>query len=107
MTYLLIAIAAIFNAIMDTLWTKFPTSIFKNLNPKWWNPNESWKYYPNFLGIVRLDAWHLAKYGMLFGITGAIMSYSTLHYYDIILIPCIWSVCFESLYSYILKIENK
>jgi hypothetical protein len=103
LTYIFIAIAASFNAVMDTLWTKFPTSVFKDLNYKWWNPNESWKHYPNFLGIVRLDAWHIAKYGMLGGITLAIMTYSTVHLYDIILIPCIWSVFFELFYSYALK----
>jgi hypothetical protein len=102
MTYILISIAAIFNAIMDALWTKFPTSIFKNLNSKWWNPNESWKYYPNFLGIVRLDAWHIAKYGMLFGITGSIMCYTNFTWWDIIIIPCIWSLSFELFYSKLL-----
>jgi hypothetical protein len=101
--YFYISIAAIFNAVMDTLWTKFPVSVFKDFNSRWWNPNESWKHYPNFLGIVRLDAWHLAKYGMLGGMTGAIVSYTEYHLYDWILIPIVWSISFELFYSLILK----
>lgn len=103
LTYLFIAFAAIFNAIMDTLWTKFPTSVFKRFNPNWWNPNESWKHYPNFLGIVRLDAWHIAKYGMLGGITLAIINYNSFFVWDLLLLPCIWSISFELFYSYLLK----
>ena len=60
-TYILVAIAAIFNLVMDTLtWWK-DRSIFKNLDDKWWNPNVSWMYVPNFLGWMRFDAWHIAK----------------------------------------------
>jgi hypothetical protein len=50
MIYLILA--AIFNLIMDTLTHHFNTSVFKGLNPKWWNPNESWQYNNNFLGVV-------------------------------------------------------
>ena len=49
MYLLFISIAAIFNAIMDTLWTHYPISVFKNLDPKWWNPNQSWIYVKNWL----------------------------------------------------------
>lgn len=106
MTYLLIAIAAVFNAIMDTLWTHYPVSIFRGLDPKWWNPNESWKYNSNFLGIVRLDAWHLAKYGMLGSISMAIVLYKPIWgYYDFLVIPAVWSVFFELFYSKLLKID--
>lgn len=102
--YLFISIAAIFNAVMDTLWTKFPTSVFKSLNPKWWNPNESWKHYPNFLGWVRLDAFHIFKAGMIGCISLSICFYEPVFgYYDIILIPCIWSINFELFYSKLLK----
>jgi hypothetical protein len=69
MTYLFISLAAILNAIMDTLWTHYAVSVFKDLNPNWWNPNESWKTMPNFLGWVRFDAWHIAKFGMIGCIT--------------------------------------
>ena len=60
-TYTLVAIAAIFNLVMDTLtWWK-DRSVFKDLDDKWWNPNVSWMHVPNFLGWMRFDAWHIAK----------------------------------------------
>ena len=103
MTYLFISIAAILNSVMDTLGTHYAISIFKDLNPKWWNPNESWKTMSNFLGWVRFDAWHIAKFGMIGAITLSIISYSNFKYYDFILIPIIWSVSFELFYSKLLK----
>lgn len=57
-TYVFFALAAFFNAFMDVLLWRFPTSVFKDLNPKWWNPNVSWQYVKPFLGWMRLDAWH-------------------------------------------------
>jgi hypothetical protein len=103
-TYILIALAAMFNAIMDTLWTHFSTSIFKGLKVEWWNPNYSWMSVKNFLGIVRLDAWHLAKYGMLFSIVSACVFYQpVLGLYDLLILPLIWSITFELFYSYIFK----
>jgi len=103
LAYFFISLAAIFNAIMDTLWTKYGISVFKNLNPNWWNPNESWKYYKNFLGIVRLDAWHIAKYGMLGCITLAVINYNCFFVWDMLLLPIVWSISFELFYSLILK----
>ena len=61
MTYILVAIAAIFNNFMDALqWWKKDT-IFRDLDDKWWNPNVSYLYVKNFLGWMRFDAWHIAK----------------------------------------------
>jgi hypothetical protein len=42
------------------------------IKTKHWNPNYSWKVVPITLGIVRLDAWHWVKYGMLLCIAIAI-----------------------------------
>jgi hypothetical protein len=35
-------ISAICNAVNDTLWHHYSSSIFKNLNSKFWKPQESW-----------------------------------------------------------------
>jgi hypothetical protein len=43
-TLILITLAGICNSIMDVLFTRFDKSIFKNLNPLYWNPKYSWKY---------------------------------------------------------------
>jgi hypothetical protein len=72
-----IVLAAIFKATADKLSHHFEKSIFKNLNPKWWNPNVSWEYV-KFIPFTkyRPDAWHIANSLMIvcfaiaaFGIT--------------------------------------
>ena len=100
--------AAFFNATMDTLQDHFSTSIFKNLNPNFWNPNVSWKVISNFLGIVRLDAWHLAKSCFLgsivaFGYAVYFMNHS---YPAWALAPAFfaeWFIVFELFFSKIFK----
>jgi hypothetical protein len=39
---ILVALAAVCNAIMDVLSHHYPRSIFNRFNPKWWNPKTSW-----------------------------------------------------------------
>jgi hypothetical protein len=104
MFLLFISIAAILNAIMDTLWTHYTISVFKNLDPKWWNPNQSWIYVKNWLGWVRFDAWHIAKFGMIGNIAMAVYFYRPIFgIFDIISITLIWCISFELFYSLILK----
>lgn len=76
----LIIIAGISNAIMDTLQFRYSRSIFKNFkNQKWWNPSLSWrnkwkngdykqgeKYWGSSRWFVRFtDAWHFFQ-GLMF-----------------------------------------
>lgn len=65
-TTLCILLAAIFKAVADTLQHHFDTSVFRNLNPKFWNPVVSCDYV-GFLPFTkyRPDAWHLANSGMI------------------------------------------
>lgn len=106
--FLAIFAAAFFNAVMDTLQFHFSTSIFKNLNQNFWNPNVSFKVLKNFLGIVRLDAWHLTKFCLLgsfiaFGYALYFMS----HIYPVwALAPAFfaeWFIVFELFFSKIFK----
>lgn len=95
-------LAAISNACMDVLWSRFDRSVFKNKDPKWWNPNISWKYQPLYLGY-RVDAWHLAKTGMIGFITLAMtMHIPIFGYWDLLLIGVLWNGTFELFYSLIL-----
>jgi len=60
------ALAAIMNAVMDTLQFHFERSIFKGKDPNFWNPNISW----NFARIIpytgyKVDGWHLSKSMMI------------------------------------------
>jgi hypothetical protein len=61
-----LALAGVFKAMADTLQHHFDSSIFKNLNPKWWNPAESWEHV-GFIPLTeyRADGWHLANSGMI------------------------------------------
>ena len=72
---ILLILAAIFKAAADTLVHHYSTSIFKNCNPKFWNPEVSWlnKYKNNDVsqGINHLkfqpfsDAWHMVNSSMI------------------------------------------
>lgn len=85
--YILVILASICNAIMDITAHKFHRSVFKKLNPQYWNPEISWKnkyvdgdsnkgrvkWFLNFDKPVQLtDAWHLFKSLMIIFLCGAI-----------------------------------
>lgn len=102
-TLVLIILAGMFNALYETLYTFFKYSIFKNLNPLWWNPLQSWKFkwyqpmqppekkwyyfgfYPKYrerfpysstILVWTTDAWHLFKALMLGCIMAGIVTYN-------------------------------
>ena len=85
---ILIMVAGALNAVMDKLAFNFKTSIFKNLNPMFWDVKQSWKNqwkwplepynswyyfglykprykenfpYSNTFLVLFTDAWHLSK----------------------------------------------
>lgn len=106
LSVIFIAFAAICNAIMDKLAWHFPRSIFKDLAPEWWNPNFSWMSVKPFLGIVRLDAWHLAKFGMLGFICLAVMFYQPIlkkyRWAELLIFSFTWSAFFELFFARLL-----
>lgn len=82
MSIILIIIAAVCAAIMDVLSHHYPRSIFKNLNPSWWNSKISWRNkYSVFekdktkekLFYAFCDAWHTFRNIYVFSIIGAIV----------------------------------
>ena len=91
------------NSIMDTLTHHYGYSIFKNLNPKWWNPNESWKYV-NFLPLTkyRADAWHLSKSLMIIFICISIVNADDLNVFDFIFLGLLWNITFSFFYEHVL-----
>ena len=52
--------AATMDAAMDEQRDHFSTSIFKNKNPNFWNPNVSWQTSKT-IGGYHIDAWHIEK----------------------------------------------
>jgi hypothetical protein len=100
---ILFAIAAILNAVMDTLVHHYSTSVFKNLSPKFWNPNISWQYN-KFLGMA-WDGWHIAKTLMLICLV-VIPSFnpSTIpSFYQLFFLTLSWAIPFNLFYSVILR----
>lgn len=69
----LIVLAAFFKAVADTLQHHFGTSVFRYLDPRFWNAEISWQY-AHFLKFTRyrLDGWHLANSGMIVSFIGAV-----------------------------------
>jgi hypothetical protein len=103
MSYIFLAIAAIFNAIMDTLTHHFSTSVFKNKNEEFWNPNVSWKFATFFpYTKYRVDAWHLAKSAMIVNICLAIVSFNG-NWWEFFILGLLWNFSFNIFYNKILR----
>ena len=129
---LLVALAAICNALMDTISFHYKQSIFTKYNPQWWNPAISWKNkyvdYSKFaeytgkvsklekrIFILNLfsikyptfltDAWHFFKSLMIVLLGFAIVLYNPVVniYVDIILVGLAWNLTFNVFYNKIFK----
>ena len=96
----LIVLAAICNAVMDILENEnFSSSIFRNLNPKWWYKRESWKYAKKVFGW-KYDGWHVFKSLMIINIMLAIVLYHPiLGFLDFFLFGLVWNSVFSLSYK--------
>jgi hypothetical protein len=112
-TLIIIAFAAICNAIMDVLDAHFSTSKFKFLNPKFWSKKDSqgnkykngdYRQGERFPGsktvfVAFTDAWHLFKGLMLLAIMGAVILYKPIFgWADFFLLFAVWGIAFEVTY---------
>ena len=105
---ILIALAAMFNALMDTVEyeTAFQRSIFHKLNPKWWCKSISWEYV-KFLPFTkyRPDAWHLAKSSMVIcivlALTFSVPVSHKLPYF--VVMGLIWNMSFNLFYNHLFR----
>ncbi len=75
MTIMLLLLAGMFKAVMDTLQFHYGVSVFAEMNPLFWNPEISWKnkykdgdptkgekFFLSKTALVGLtDAWHLSQ----------------------------------------------
>lgn len=99
-TIFLVIFAAICNAIMDILENEnFSSSVFRNLNPKWWYKRESWKYAKKIFGW-KFDGWHLFKSCMIIALMLAIVFYKPIiGWIDFILFGVLWNITFSFTYK--------
>ena len=131
-TSILLLAAGILNAVMDKIAFNYKSSIFKDLNPRFWDVKQSWKNqwkwplepytgwyyfglytprykenfpYSNTFLVWATDAWHLAKALMLGCIMLGIVFYSPMFGWliDAVVYYCIFTLAFTYFYSYILK----
>lgn len=108
------ALASVCNAVMDTLAHHFYVSVFQKKDPKFWNPEVSWKevgYLP--FTKFKADAWHLVKSLMIILIALAICfkPYWVKTGMDIImyliLLGVVWNGTFSLFYNKLLKYHGK
>jgi hypothetical protein len=129
---ILFGIAGMFNAIMDKINFNFKSSIFRNMNPMFWDVRVSWKnmwkwplepftgwyyfglYKPRYKEkfpysttwlVWTTDAWHLAKALMLGCVTVGVVLYSPVlgGFWDVVLFYVGFTGVFTYFYDYILK----
>lgn len=119
-SYILILLASICNAIMDVTSFHYDNSIFNKLNPKYWNPQISWKNKyidwdkgnkerKKLFGIniapAFTDAWHFFKSLMIILMVSSIVLYKPLFniWIDFLVIGFIWNGTFSFFYNVIFK----
>ncbi len=130
LSLILIALAAMCNAVMDTSVHHYHSSILKNLNPYFWDGEISWrnKYNngdPNqgrvkwFLGLAKpvqiTDAFHFFKMLMIIFITLSILTFNKCevlvgceyHWYSFLgllgIYGVLWNTTFSLFYNKILR----
>jgi hypothetical protein len=119
------ALAAMCNAVMDTLAFKFKRSIFRNMNEQYWNPAKSWRNkYKNkmayqgaaFPGSTTTlsfvtDAWHLFQFlSNSFLALSVVVVFHDLFNLSIgeniivfLGLKLVWGITFETFYSSFLR----
>jgi len=129
---ILIGAAGMLNAIYEILFVAYKYSIFRNLNPQYWDPKTSWVYkwkyplrpapikwyyfgfqprneerfpYSSTIFVWMTDAWHLFKAIMLTCIMSAIVLYVPIFnpLLDFLLFYTIFTFTFTIFYDHILR----
>lgn len=100
---ILIILGAFFNAVQDTTYSHFTTSIFRRWDPKFWKALESWAFARRILGYP-LDAWHISKSLWLICLLAAVVFYTPIWgILDFFLFIGVWGIVFNLFYEVILK----
>jgi hypothetical protein len=91
-SFILFALQATTKAFIDTIVFRSGQSIF----PATWSPFQTYSTTRLFLGLVRLDPYHIAMYIFIALIMGSVMTYHPLFgLWDIALFSVIWGIFFE------------
>jgi hypothetical protein len=91
-SFILFAIVALSDSFIDTLIFRSGKSIF----PASWNPFTTYSTTSLFLGLYRLDPFHIAKFVLILSAVGSIVTYHPLYgVWDAAILLIIWGVFFE------------
>lgn len=103
-THILIALAAICNAVMDRVENSpaFNKSIFKDKNKEWWLKEVSWATAKRIFGY-KFDAWHIFKSLMIIFLISAAFVGLNKHWYLILTGGAVWNFVFNLFYNKIFK----
>lgn len=99
--YMLVAIAALFNAVMDRTenLVAFNRSIFNHLDQRFWCKEISWQYATKVFNW-KADAWHIAKSAMICLLLGLVfIRVDWWHYFTLGLT---WNIVFNISYKKLL-----
>lgn len=106
LTILFISLAAIFKAVADKLKDHYTVSVFKWKDPRFWNPDISYRY----IGFIRFtkyrpDAWHLSNSCMIICFClAAVLHISVLSwFYELAIAGLLFNLIFNVFYNHILK----
>lgn len=114
---ILVVVAGIFKAVMDTLQFHYFTSVFLPKNPLFWNPSLSWMnkwksdlktekfLFSSTVLVFLTDAWHLFQAGLIFCLILAIVLYKPIvnKYVDFVILHIVFTGTFELFFSKIFK----
>lgn len=101
---ILLIAAAIFKAVADEVDHHFDQSIFRRLDPKFWDRDISSDKAKRIFGY-KLDAWHIALSCMIVCmISAAIFHQPKLPWYwEFVIAGSVWNLCFNLFYNKILR----
>ena len=121
-SFILVALAGISKAIMDTLNFHYDISIFKHAKKQsWWNPDLSWqnKYTWSQNKFVKwllihvftaiTDAWHTFQLLFLTALFATIICYTPIIHWaiDFVIYRALFGLFFVLFYNVILKTKKK
>jgi hypothetical protein len=96
--------AAFFKAVADTLADHYDTSIFKNLNPKWWHKATS-SYHVKYLPFTkyRLDGWHLANTLMISSFLWGVVISQNGNWWGFLIMGVVYNIVFNLFYNKVFR----
>ena len=112
MYLILVALAAFFYAVNQTVEHHFTTSVFKNLDPNFWNGQVSWEKAKKIFGSYPWDAFHIsASFMIIIFCTATVLNQHNVWvwaidklkwYYQLLIEGVVWIFVFDIFFNHFL-----